>query len=289
MNIGIVGIGVVGGTTAQFLGKVHKIYPYDRYKSPLDSQENLERLVGNSDVVFLCVPTPMKVSGEMDCSAIYHSLDALLAESVKQKRNHDGILVTVRSTAVSGTTDKLAEKYPFPIAYNPEFLTERNSLHDMKNTNKVVLGVGDERSRDKLLAVYSPIFPKASYIVVSRKEAEMIKYAENVMLTMQVAAANEIYQICKAIGIPYDKVKEAILLDPRIGRNISVPGPDGYLGFGGKCFPKDLNALIYLAREHGYRPDLLEEAWELNLKVRQKRDWLDIPGAISGNNNFSRG
>ena len=71
-------------------------------------------------------------------------------------------------------------------------------------------------------------------------------------------------------------------------RNIDVPGPDGDFGFGGKCFPKDLNALIYLARENLYRPYLLEEVWRLNEKLRKNKDWLDIPGATSENNNFSK-
>ena len=109
----------------------------------------------------------------------------------------------------------------------------------------------------------------------------MIKYAANVFLASQIGIANEIYQICKTIGVDYDEVKKAILHDKRIGTNIDVPGHDGDFGFGGKCFPKDLNALIYLAREHMYRPHLLEEVWRLNEKVRKDLDWLDIAGAVS--------
>lgn len=288
MNIGVIGVGIVGGATAKVLERVHKIYPYDKFKEPYTYPENLESLARESEVVFVCVPTPMKPSGEMDYSAIYHSLDDLTKETEKAKRNPKELLVTIRSTAVSGTTDKLAEKYDFPIAFNPEFLTEKNAVQDMENTDRVVLGVEDDACRGKLLRVYQPVFPIARYLVVSRKEAEMIKYAANVMLTMQVAAANEIYQICQATGVDYNSIKEAILHDKRIGRNIDVPGPDGDLGFGGKCFPKDLNALAYLARENGYRPHLLEEAWELNLKVRKNKDWLDIPGATTENNNFKR-
>ena len=116
----------------------------------------------------------------------------------------------------------------------------------------------------------------------------MIKYAANALLFMQVMAANEVSQICKALGIDYNQVKDAILLDPRIGRNIDVPGPDGDLGAGGKCFPKDVNALIYLARTFQRRPYLLEEAWRLNLDVRKNKDWLDIPGATSENQDFEK-
>lgn len=91
------------------------------------------------------------------------------------------------------------------------------------------------------------------------------------------------------MGVDYETVKETILLDKRIGRNIDVPGHDGDFGFGGKCFPKDLRALIYRAREHYYDPYLLQEVWRLNEKVRKNRDWLGIPGATTDNMNFKKG
>jgi|SRR3989338_2442124 len=284
MDVGIIGVGIVGGVTAKVLGRVHEMQLYDRFKEMYCNPGNLEEIANKSEVVFVCVPTPMKVSGEMDYSAIYNSLDFLLKQAKKAGRAPKDILVTIRSTAVSGTTDKLAKKYPFPIAFNPEFLTERNAMKDMEKTDRVIIGADDKESGRKLLSVYKPVFPDAKYITVSRKEAEMIKYTSNVLLTMQIAAANEIYQICRHIGIDYEAIKNAVLHDDRLGRNINVPGPDGDLGFGGKCFPKDLNALIYLARESGYRPHLLEQAWELNLKVRKNRDWLDITGATTENN-----
>ena len=103
------------------------------------------------------------------------------------------------------------------------------------------------------------------------------------MLTGQIALANELYQICQKVGIDYNIIKNTLLLDERIAKNINVPGHDGDLGFGGKCFPKDLNALIYLAREKMYRPYLLEEIWRSNERVRKDKDWLNITGATSGN------
>ena len=288
MKIGIIGSrGVVGTATTEVFRAVHEIYPYDKYKSPDNTEKNFEDLASKSEVVFVCVPTPMKPSGEMDYSAIFNSLNGLKDKTEKVGRNPSEILVTIRSTATSGTTDKFAEQYPFRFAFNPEFLTEKNASEDMKNTDRVVIGVEDKESENKLLSVYKPLFPNANYIIVNRKTAEMIKYTANVILTGQIAIANEIYQICKHAGVDYDTVKQAILLDKRIGRNINVPGHDGDLGFGGKCFPKDLNALIYLARECGYRPHLLEEMWSLNERVRKNRDWIKIPGATSQNVNFT--
>jgi len=263
------------------LGEVHQIFPYDKYKKPYDSKEKLSKLVNKTDVVFICVPTPMKPSGEMDYSAIHNSLADLLKECQKQSKDPQTIVVVIRSTAVSGTTDSLAEKYPFKFVFNPEFLTEKNALRDMQNTNRVIIGANDEVSRQKLEIVYRAVFPKARYIFVNRKTAEMIKYSANTFLASQIAIANEIFNICQALKVDYQVVKEAILLDQRLGRNINVPGPDGDFGFGGKCFPKDLNAFIYLARENHYRPYLLEEIWRLNERVRKNKDWLNIAGAVS--------
>ena len=194
----------------------------------------------------------------------------------------------IRSTAVSGTTDNLASKYPFNFAFNPEFLREKHALEDMKNTDRVVIGANRLEDYQKVEAIYKPIFPNAKYIHVNNKTAEMIKYANNAMLTGQIALANELYQICKAVGIDYNQIKDVLLLDDRIARNISVPGHDGDFGFGGKCLPKDLNALIYLSRENMHRPYLFEEVWRLNERFRKNKDWLDIPGATSENQDFSK-
>ncbi|MDP2672895.1 MAG: hypothetical protein Q8O84_03730, partial [Nanoarchaeota archaeon] len=240
-------------------------------------------ILKKSEAVFISVPTPMKPSGEIDYSSIHNSLEILL-ENTSEPRP----LVVVRSTAVSGTTDKLEKDYPFNFAFNPEFLREKHALEDMKNTDRIIIGANRKKDYTKVKQIYEPLFPKANYIFVDRKTAEMIKYASNVMLAGQVALANEIYQICKSSGIDYNKIKKTLLLDERIARNIDVPGPDGEFGFGGKCFPKDLNALIYLSRDKNYRPYLLEEVWRLNEKVRTNKDWLEIPGATSGNNNFKK-
>ena len=295
MNIGIIGMGFVGGTSAEIFSNAHKIFPYDKYKSSytytkkdggfseLNEEERLVDLANESEIIFVCVDTPMKPSGEIDYSSIFNSMDALEEHS---KTREDKPLVVIRSTAVSGTTDALEKMYQFDFAFNPEFLKEKNALEDMLNTKRVIIGANKNESRKKIEDFYKTIFPDAQYIQTDTKTAEMIKYAANVMLTIQIAGANEIYNICESAGIDYNTVKETILMDERIGRNIDVPGPDGDFGFGGKCFPKDLNALIYLARENDYRPYFLEEAWRLNERVRKNKDWLKIPGAVSEGRNF---
>ncbi len=288
MNIGVMGYGFVGGTTGKVLSRVHNVLPYDRYKAPYNNPENLLKIAREAEVCFVCVPTPMQKSGAIDYSAINHSIGALLDNTQKVKRNPEEILVTIRSTAVSGTTDTLAGRYPFKFAFNPEFLREKHALEDMMNTDRIVIGANDSESADKLKKVYEPLFPNADYRIVDRKTAEMVKYGANVLLTMQIAAANELFQICRAAEVEFDKVKDIVLLDKRIGRPIDVPGPDGDFGFGGKCFPKDLRALTHLAQSQGYEPRLLQAAWDLNLRVRKNRDWEDIAGAVSENKNFAK-
>ena len=276
MKIGVIGMGFVGGTTAKVLEKAHEIIPYDKYKEPYTNPEKLSQ----ADVVFACVPTPMRISGEIDHSPIHNSLEMLSGlDYVNGKKP----LVVIRSTAVSGTTDSLEEKYPFNFVFNPEFLREKHALEAMTNTNRIVIGANRDEDFEMVKQVYHPLFPDAEYIKVDRKTAEMIKYASNVMLTGQIALANEIYQICEHSGVNYNDIKEVLLMDERIAKNIDVPGHDGDLGFGGKCFPKDLNALIYMSRENGYRPHLLEEVWRLNEVLRKNKDWLGIKGATSEN------
>ncbi len=273
MKIGIIGVGFIGGTSAKVLGTIHEVFLYDKYKESYNNPNNLR----NTEIVFICVPTPMKPSGEIDCSAIYDSLNTL--SSVTQ----EGLkpLVVIRSTIVPGTIDKLKKQYSFKFVFNPEFLREKKALSDMLKIKRIVIGADNKEDYKKVLAVYYPIFSDVKYIFVNPKTAEMIKYCANAMLAGQISLANEFYQICKAMEIDYDQVKEAILLDERIGKNLDVPGPDMDFGFGGKCFPKDLKALTYQAREHGYSPYLLEEIWRLNERIRKNKDWLNIIGATS--------
>ncbi|MBX4212090.1 hypothetical protein KW787_01370 [Candidatus Pacearchaeota archaeon] len=276
MKIGIIGAGVVGGATGRALEKKHNIMYYDKFKMGM---QDIEPIAKEAEIAFICVPTPMGVHGEMDYSAIDHSLNYLY-ENIRN-RNPQDLIAVIRSTAVSGTTDEFEKKYPFKFAFNPEFLREKHSDEDMKNTDRVVIGTNIPDVGDKLVEMYKEVFPEAKYYIVPTKTAEMIKYGANVMLASQIAVANELYNICKASNVDYDKVKEIMLHDKRIGRNIDVPGPDGDFGFGGKCFPKDLNALIYLAQSNHYQPHLLREIWRSNEAWRKNKDWLSIKGATT--------
>ena len=280
MKIGIIGVGFVGGATAEVFREKYNVALYDKYKE----EYNQPLALIDSDIIFICVPTPAKSTGEIDISMIEDSL-ILLEKLTKGKKEKP--LVVIRSTSVPGTAEKLSKKYFFHIASNPEFLREKHSIEDMKNTRRIVIGAGDEKDKEKLISTYKSLFPDAVYICTDTKTSEMIKYAANAMLIGQIGLANEIYKICESLKIDYNDIKEALLLDQRIARNIDVPGHDGKFGFGGKCFPKDLKAIIFLSKQKGHNPGLFQEIWRLNERVRKNKDWLKIPGATSDNLNFS--
>ena len=285
MKVGIIGVGIVGGATAKAFEGKHELYLYDKFKKPYNTVKRLKDLAKNADNIFICVNAPMKSSGEIDYSAINDSLKNLDHEISKIKFRRKNILIIIRSTAVSGTTDRLAKEYPqYKFAFNPEFLKQRDAMEDMLATKRVVIGSNDRQIGLRIEKLYKVSFPDAKYVQLDIRTAEMVKYAANSILACQIMIANEIYNICKAIGVNYNEVKETVVLDDRIGTNIAVPGPDGDLGFGNLCFPKDLNALIYLARENQYRPYILEECWRLNCQVRKNKDWLKLTKRRSDTN-----
>tara|TARA_R110000824_G_scaffold258023_1_gene447053 strand:- start:3444 stop:3980 length:537 start_codon:yes stop_codon:yes gene_type:complete len=164
------------------------------------------------------------------------------------------------------------------IVFSPEFLTERNSVEDFKTCNRVIFG-GDVEHTTACVEMMQKVFPDKQYEQTDWKTAEMVKYFINTFLACKVSFANEIKQICDTIDTDYNKVRDLALLDQRIGNShLKVPGPDGILGFGGTCFPKDLNCLIYFAKKNGTTPSVLECAWNKNLQVREEKDWLSMFG-----------
>jgi len=280
MKIGVIGMGFVGGTTYEVLKEYYDMIPYDKFKR--EFKNNFNKL-SECEIIFIAVPTPMSNSGKIDLSIIKEVLDSLSYLNFKENP-----IVVIRSTAVPGTTDSLAKNYGFDFVYNPEFLREKHAMEDFKNMNRVVLGANNKESFKKIKKIYLSFLPNAKYVFTNYRTAEMIKYAANTALATQIIMANELYKICENLDINYDDIKNILLLDKRIAKNIDVPGPDRNLGFGGKCFPKDIVALIQISKERGYTPKLFKEVWELNLKFREDRDWEKIKGATSENKDFSK-
>ena len=166
--------------------------------------------------------------------------------------------------------------------FNPEFLTEANYIDDFKNQNRIIIG-GPRPATTIVKNLYRKAFQRTPIVKTGSDTAEMVKYFTNCFLALKVSFANEIKQICDSQKIDFDKVLEYSLYDQRIGNtHLSVPGPDGKDGFGGSCFPKDLNALIHFAVDNEIEPIMLSAIWNKNLEVRPEKDWEMLKGrAIS--------
>ncbi|WP_457742278.1 UDP-glucose dehydrogenase family protein [Thermococcus sp.] len=234
----------------------------EKYRATNDYRE----AILNSDVTFICVGTPSREDGSIDLRFV-ESASKEIGKALGDKE--DFHVVVVKSTVVPGTTEgvvkpileeqsgKMAFK-DFGLAMNPEFLREGVALKDFLNPDRIVLGVKDERTKDVLEKLYSPI--DAPKVVTDIKTAEMIKYASNAFLATKISFANEIGNICKKLGIDSWKVFEGVGLDHRISPHFFRSG----LGFGGSCFPKDVKAIIKKAEEVGEEPVLLKAVIEVN-------------------------
>ena len=264
-TIGIVGCGVVGTAVQEGMSHVFEVLTYDNNKeSTHDSINSLVQWVDGP--IFICVPTPMDEDGSCDISIV----ESVINDINEAARYTDEVpVVAIKSTVAPGTTESLSKKYiNIDIGFNPEFLTERNAIEDFKNQDRIVVGASD-KAMWSICTCLKKAFPNVSIWGCKPTEAEMVKYTANVHLSVKVSLANEISQICQKLNISYDKVIELATKDKRLGdSHWNVPGPDGQPGFGGTCFPKDINALKYKAKELGIKTPVINGAWEKNLEVR---------------------
>ena len=282
MKIGIIGQGFVGTAIREGLKNFYSVSVYD-LKKELCPEEMLATppgIVQNCEIIFQCLPTPMRISGECDLRIGKDSLETLNAISSAHNKNP---IVVIKSTVPPGTCESLNEQFEnINIVFSPEFLTEANSIEDFKKQTRIILG-GPRPYTTQVKTMFRKAFPHIPIIKTGYKTAEMVKYFINNFLSVKVSFANEMYEICNTLNIDYDKVTEYALFDQRIGRShLAVPGPDGDFGYGGHCFPKDIDAIIYIARFLGLEPDILEATKQKNNKVRNNRDWENMEGrAIS--------
>ena len=280
-NIGIVGNGFVGKAVKESFKKHFDVFVFDKDKRKANV-ESLNELISKCKMVFLCLPTPMNADRSCHLNIVEETLkkiddwcDEMEFYGLEQRT------IIIKSTIPPGTTERWGKEYKrLDIAFNPEFLTEANSIEDFQNQNRIIIG-STRKVGAKIKSIYSKIFPKVPIIKTSATIAEMVKYFTNCFLAMKVSYANEMYKICENLDIDYDKVVEYAVRDERIGTShLNVPGPDGDFGFGGHCFPKDLNALINLAEKQGLSLDInvLKATLDTNNKVRTNRDWESQKG-----------
>jgi UDPglucose 6-dehydrogenase len=152
-------------------------------------------------------------------------------------------------------------------------------VDDFKNQDRVILGTHEKDYFENLKSLYRLGFPNIDIIHTKPVEAEMVKYVANTFLATKVSFANEIYDICNFLDIDYDTVVDIARIDSRLGdSHWQVPGPDGKRGFGGSCFPKDINALISFCKTNNIELNTIASAWDTNLKVRPEQDWKELKG-----------
>ena len=287
MNIGVIGKGFVG-SAVQFgfspnTGCDAEVRVYD--KDPSKSVNTLEDTVNESDFIFLSVPTPSNKDGSINIDIVDSALNDI-SEIVDENKQVFELslraksVVLLRSTVTPGTTAKLQKKYKnLNIVFNPEFLTERSAKFDFINQSRFILG-GDDYCVDKVEELFKWRFGETTPIIKTNYEtAELIKYMGNCYFATKVSFLNEMRQIADRCGVDWDKAIEGFVRDGRIGHShLAVPGPDGRFGFGGSCFPKDIQAIINFAEELGVEPDVLKGVWNKNLEVRSERDWENLKG-----------
>jgi UDPglucose 6-dehydrogenase len=280
VKIGIIGSGFVGENVGRGLMKLgYDIIFYDLVDKDLSNfTDDINYAIENSDVSFICVPTPTIHDGTIDLSYVKEatkSIGNVLA-------NKDGYhLVVVKSTVVPTTTEKVVipilEKYSgkkagdFWVCMNPEFLTEiseswskdKGYKKDFFTEDRIVIGEYDKKSGDALEELYKPL--NKPIFRTALRTAEMIKYASNCMLATKISYWNEIFLICKELDIDSQVIADIVALDPRIGKYGTVHGR----AFGGKCLPKDLNAFISFAGKY-HKTKLLKAVDDINEEMKRK-------------------
>lgn len=275
-TIGIVGWGVVGQATGNAFAAVksNKVLWWDKYKK---SPVTLQKLVKDSEFIFICVPTPMKDNYSNIDLSIVKQVVSRIAKLIDDRKK----ILTIKSTVIPGTTASLAKQYPHVnFAMNPEFLTEANAFEDFLRTDRTVIGAFKHSVADRLSILYQNLYgPGSKIFLTDPTTAEMVKYMSNMFLATKVMFANEMSDLCQKVGINYQEVKEMVVADHRIfDSHLDVTS---IKGFGGKCFPKDMVALLGLFKQKKVDASLLSTVWKKNLRVRQVRDWEEIAGAVS--------
>ena len=280
-KIGVVGNGFVGGAVkfgfSPQVGCDAEVRVHD--KNPIKSTHTLEDTVNKSDFIFLSVPTPANEDGSINLDILTDALNDI--DGVSEKDNY----ILIRSTVVPGTTWALQEKFPkLNLLFNPEFLTERSANFDFINQGRFIIGSGDSYKS----ALGSELFSKlirdrfgdcVAILETTYETAEMIKYMNNCFFATKVSFMNEMYQIAEKCKVNWEQAVDGFVADGRIGHShLNVPGHDGKFGFGGSCFPKDVQALRNFAEDIGVNPSVLAAVWRKNLEVRPEQDWKELKG-----------
>ena len=269
INIGVVGAGFVGGAIIRAFSGYQPIHVYDLGKKI----GSLDEVVENAKVIFVCLPTPENADGTCNTDIVRGALldiDHLVtAKGLAHKE------VIIKSTCHPLFFQEMQKQLKsIELLYMPEFLTARTADLDFINSNRFIIGAESGAALARpghayLLFRYR--FPGAPIHFMTWEEAAMVKYVTNNFFVTKVSFFNEVHEMCEMLNIDSNKVIGEVLNDGRIGRShFQVPGPDGKLGFGGACFPKDSSAFVKLAEELGCHADIVKAAKKVNKRVRDK-------------------
>ena len=237
----------------------------------------LSRATRGAQVIFIAVGTPSGADGSAD-------MQHVLTVAGQLARAMNGYtVVAIKSTVPVGTAARVraiitrATRHPFSVVSNPEFLKQGSAVEDFLKPNRVVIGADDDSARELMRALYAPFTRTGAPIVtMDCTSAELSKYAANAMLATRVSFMNEIANVCERFGANVDDVRRVVASDSRIGSSFLFPG----IGYGGSCFPKDVQALVHSARKDGYRFRILEAVEAVNSS--QKRRLFEKMQAVLG-------
>ena len=283
-KIAMLGGGFIGSTLYKTFSQLHKYETclHDIKQEECRANKELENVnfvdletAAASDFVFVALPTPMNLdTGECHTGFVESAVANI------RKHNKDNVIV-IKSTVPPGTTEKMNFSHG-NVIFNPEFLKEKSPYEDFTSIPYQILGAPTNNETDACDAV-SDIFHEANFkdimkctkvFVTSSRMAEMTKYVRNTYLATRLSFFNEIKQISDKLELDYDSLRFYAGMDKRVGHHYNKV-EDGNRGFGGHCLVKDLNEIIYLAKQLGVYPEVLEAAWEKNLEVREHKDWLE--------------
>lgn len=261
---------------------LHRLFSRSIREGRLHFTTNLEDSVNNAELIFLCLPTPPGADGQADLSAVLKVADQLgrLIDDYK--------IVVNKSTVPVGTAEKVRERIAtntsaeFDVVSNPEFLREGAAVEDFLKPERVVIGTSSEKAADKMKLLYEPFVRSGNPIIVmDERSSELTKYAANAMLATKITFMNEIANVCERLGANVDNVRKGIGTDSRIGKRFLFAG----IGYGGSCFPKDVQAIHHTASAAGYDFRILDSVMKVN--DAQKISIIPKIESFYGTNDFS--
>lgn len=277
MKVGVIGNGFVGSAVANGFN-MYDVKVFDKNSNL--STHTLKDVV-SQDFVFICVPTPMKDAMGTDCNL---SIIESCFKDIEQIGSN--AILIIKSTVPIGTTSKLQSKHNgLNIVHSPEFLTAKFAKEDFLNADRHIIGYTNNESNGvKALNFFQKAFPNIPCLIMKSIESESVKYIANCFFATKVSFFNEIHLLIEKIGLDWNSIIEGVMGDRRIGHShYQVPGHDGDKGFGGTCFPKDINALIATFEKNGIDPKVLKSVWSRNLDVRSDLDWARSSSAVDNN------